>query len=189
MIHDQRRDRTISEAVRAGIEEYQHGSPFMAGAAAAVGAAYGGGALGIAAGLAGSLGGSTSSTGGSRQLAADTVQKVTDNVSQATTAMRELSSTVVVQASQAEKEVIQTRFIANYNHSHTLTVLYYEVLQHFRIVTELVPVRPAVLVRTRDWFSAADADRNLLENRAALTPAMLDPTLADGFDAIKRMRH
>lgn len=190
LVHNERRDRTITETVQASLHEYQHGSSFLAGAALSVGGAYSAGAYGLAAGLAGSLGGSTSSTDGSRQLAADTVQKVSDNISQASTAMRELQSTVVVQASQAEKEVIETRAIANYNHSHTLTVLYYEVLRHFRIVTELVARRPAVFVRARaDWFSGADADRNILENRGAIESALLEPRFTEGLNALERVAH
>ena len=48
-------------------------------------------------------------------------------------------------AAQAEHEAIETRTVVNYNHSHALTILYYEVLRHFRVVTEFVRRRPALL--------------------------------------------
>src|SRR6185369_6221016 len=179
LIHNERRDRTITETVNAAIKEYQKGSSFMAGVAASVGAAgVVGGVVGVAAGLAGSLGGSTSDSSGSRAIAASTVQKLSDNIMQASTAMRELQSTVVVQTTQSEKEAIETRTVANYNHSHALTILYYEVLRHFRVVTEYDRWRPVVLVKIdTDWLfptakSSDEFEKELLENRAALEAAL-----------------
>jgi len=158
LVHNQRRDRTITETVNAAIKEYQSGSSFMAGLGASVGlsaatgAAVGGPVglgVGLAAGLAGSLGGASSNSGGSRDIAASTVQKLSDNITQASASMRELQSTVVVQTTQSEKESIETRTVVNYNHSHALTILYYEVLRHFRTVTEYVRRRPIALVKLR----------------------------------------
>src|SRR5690606_33662265 len=94
--------------------------------------------VGAAAGDAWSLGGSTASSDGSRDLTAENVQRLSDSFVQASSSQRELASTVVIQARQEESESIQTRTFTNYNHSHTLTVLYYEVLRHFRVTTEWV---------------------------------------------------
>lgn len=151
LLHQTHRDRTISETVKAGLKEMQHGSSFMGGMASAAGAS-GGANLGIvglggAAGNTWSLGGSTASSEGSRDLAAENVQRLNDNFSQASSSQRELNSTVVIQARQEEKESIQTRTFSNYNHSHTLTVLYYEVLRHYRVTVEWVRRRRAVLVK------------------------------------------
>lgn len=189
LIHNEHRDRTITETVDAAVKEYQHGSSFMGGLAgsAGVGAAVSG-SVGLAAGLTGSLGGSTASSDGSRDLAATTVQRISDNITQASSAMRELQSTVVVQSVQAEKEAIETRTVVNYNHSHALTILYYEVLRHFRLVTELAGHRPAVLVRMRtNWFEGDDVSNTILENRAALEGALLDPKYSEGFNALQRI--
>src|SRR5205085_28249 len=73
LVHNEHRDRVISETVDAAVREYQHGSSFMAGIAGAAGFSSGGV---FSAGLAGSLGGSTSSSSGTRNMAATTVQKV-----------------------------------------------------------------------------------------------------------------
>lgn len=108
--------------------------------------------------------------------------------------MRELQSTVVIHSNQSEKETIETRTVVNYNHSHTLTILYYEVLRHFRVVTELARRRPAVLVKLKtDWFSHSDqesteaVEKNVREHRASLQAALLDPSLIDAFDALERI--
>jgi hypothetical protein len=190
LVHQEHRDRSVTETVNAAIHEYQHGSSFMGGIAgsAGLGAAIGG--AGIAAGISGALGGSTASSSGTREIAANTVQNISDNITQASAAQRELNSTVVVQSTQSEKEAIQTRTIVNYNHSHALTILYYEVLRHFRVVTEFVRRRPAVLVKMKtDWFAGADAARAVREHRAALQDALLDPSLAEAFNALDRIAH
>lgn len=74
-------------------------------------------------------------------------RRMSDAFHQASTALRELHSTVVVQGEQAERVSAQTRVVANYNHSHALTMLYYEVLQHHRVVTRPASRRPALLLR------------------------------------------
>lgn len=184
LVHNEHRDRTIGETVTAAVHEYQHGSSFMGGIAGAVGGSTGA----VSGGIAGSLGGSTSNSSGARDISGSTVQKLSDNISQASSAMRELQSTVVVQSNQSEKEAIETRTVVNYNHSHALTILYYEVLRHFRIVTELVRRRPAILVKVRtDWFEGAGALNEVVEHRAVLATALLDTRFADGFDAAQRL--
>lgn len=186
ILHQTHRDRTISETVKAGLKEYQHGSSFMGGYAHSGGGS-GGMDLGVAdvgaaAGDAWSLGGSTASSDGSRDLTAENVQRLSDSFVQASSSQRELSSTVVIQARQEESESIQTRTFTNYNHSHTLTVLYYEVLRHFRVTTEWVRRRRAVLV---DYPKRIDfKEDNLLLYRHQLEPNLLDPALAAGFAAL-----
>jgi len=189
VLHQTHRDRTITETVKAALSEFQHGSSFMGGTATSAGAS-GGANLGVV-GLGGaigntwSLGGSTASSNGSRQLAAENVQRLSDSFSQASSAQRELNTTVVIQARQEEKESIQTRTFANYNHSHTLTVLYYEVLRHFRVVVEWVRRRPAVLAKIPELIATFD-EQTLIDHRYLLEKALLDPALKGGFDALEK---
>ena len=188
VLHQTHRDRTITETVKAGLKELQHGSSFMGGTASAAGASgsadVGIAGLGAAVGNTWSLGGSTATSEGSRDLAAENVQRVNDSFSQASSAQRELNSTVVIQARQEEKESIQTRTFSNYNHSHTLTILYYEVLRHYRVTVEWVRRRPAVLIKLPAalTFDAATA----LNYRWQLEPALLDPALSAGFTALEK---
>ena len=190
ILHQTHRDRTITETVKAGLKELQHGSSFMGGMASAAGGS--GGAnlgvvgLGAAVGNTWSLGGSTATSDGSRDLAAENVQRLNDSFSQASSSQRELNSTVVIQARQEEKESIQTRTFSNYNHSHTLTVLYYEVLRHYRVTVEWMRRRPAVLLQIPQRVLTFD-EKTLLDRRHILEPALLDPTLKPGFDAIGKL--
>lgn len=190
VLHQTHRDRTISETVKAGLKELQHGSSFMGGTASAAGAS--GGAnlgvvgLGAAVGNTWSLGGSTATSDGSRDLAAENVQRLNDSFSQASSAQREINSTVVIQARQEEKQNIQTRTFSNYNHSHTLTVLYYQVLRHYRVTVEWVRRRSAVLVKMPAKLPSALSANILLGRRYLLEPLLLDPKLSAGFDAAAR---
>jgi hypothetical protein len=187
LVHNEHRERTISETVNAALHEYQHGSSFMGGGATSAGASGSTGTLGVAIGSAYSLGGATSSSDGSRDLAASTVQNLSDNVSQASAAMREFQSTVVVHSTQAEHEAIETRTVVNYNHSHTLTVLYYEVLRHFRMVTRRSGLYPVVLVKMPPLTWGAFTATQLLGLRYLVEPMLLDARLASSFDALSKV--
>lgn len=189
ILHQTHRDRTITETVKAGLKELQHGSSFMGGINNTLGATAGANlgvlGLGAAAGHSWSLGGSTATSDGSRDLAAENVQRLNDSFSQASSAQRELNSTVVIQARQEEKESIQTRTFSNYNHSHTLTVLYYQVLRHYRVTVEWVRRRPAVLVQVPERVTKFDA-ATLIGHRPVLETALLDPALKPAFDVLER---
>ena len=184
LMHQTHRDRSITETVKAGIKELQHGSSFMGGVATSAGASGTLGQIGVAIGNAWSLGGSTATSDGSRDLAAENVQRLSDGFSQASSSQREINSTVVVQARQEEKEAIQTRTFTNYNHAHTLTILYYEVLRHYRVTVEWMRRRQVALVPrpARTW--TAELARTY---RAILEPAVFDPKAKAGFEAIERL--
>ncbi|KAB2902714.1 MAG: hypothetical protein F9K27_15895 [Anaerolineae bacterium] len=197
--HYQSRDRVISETVDAAIKEFQEGSSFMAGLAQSTGLSGVIGKFGVAAGLTGSLGGASSDSQGSRNISATTVQRLNDSITQASSAMREIQSTVVLQSVQSESEAIETRTVTNYNHSHTLTILYYEVLRHFRILTKLFEQRPVVLVKIHTGtltelrgfnippYRIHSQEQNILENRRILEPVLLDQRHKEGFDALERI--
>ncbi|WP_440955860.1 hypothetical protein ACSAZK_02530 [Methanosarcina sp. Mfa9] len=148
-------------------------------------------------GITSAIGGALSGTQGKRKLAADTTQRVSDSISQATSVMRRLNSTVVVQASQAEKEVIQTRTVTNNNHCHALTVLYYQVLQHYLVTVRLVDKRDVIFVKysyindihdsqfSRSLFNRFTEDTAFYYRRI-LRESLLDPALECGFAAIEK---
>ncbi|MEL6945551.1 MAG: hypothetical protein AAFO82_23090, partial [Bacteroidota bacterium] len=72
-----------------------------------------------------------SSSSGNRDIIGEMSQNITDSTLQNSSNIRSLWSTVVVTDEQKESENIQTRNVTNYNHSHALTVQYYEVLQKY----------------------------------------------------------
>jgi hypothetical protein len=104
----------------------------------------------------------------------------------------------VIQARQEEEESIQTRTFTNYNHSHTLTILYYEVLRHFKVEVEWVRRRPALLIEPKKPeqpdkaidFKVIDFknDDSVISYRHLIEPNLLDPSLKAGFDAIEKLQ-
>lgn len=170
--HELHRDRLVTESMESSLREVQRG-----------GSVTGGVSVGVAP-VAASVGGSYSSSSGSRKAAADTAQRVSDQIGQQTTAFRELRSTVVVTARQEESESVQTRTFTNYNHAHTLTILHYQLMRHYRVVTRWVQRRPALLLAepANVW-----THKLALQERALLEPACFDLYAKTGFDALERV--
>jgi len=96
---------------------------------------------------------------------------------------------VVVQAHEAQRESIETRTFTNYNHSHTLTILYYEILRHFRVQTEWARRRPVVLLKPPAIsFDDTSIEDLIRSKRPILESVLLDPSLAPGFDALEKLQ-
>lgn len=190
LVHAWTRDRTVSETVHSLLDEWQRGGSVMGGAAASGSTGAYGGSVAV--------GGGYTTSSGTRELTTDTTQRIADAFHQTSTAMRELRSTVVVQQSQAEKSEVQTRVVANYNHSHALTLLYYEVLRHYRVVTRLTSERPVLFVDYSERFQTFVCDetkpdevialnRLILDHRRTLEAALLDERVRGCFDALQRL--
>lgn len=187
LVHNQRRDRVIEEAVEATLQEWQSGDSFMGGTAGTGG--YGGGGWGQMWGVTGShsLGYGMASTEGTRTAEADTTQHLADRIQQATSMARQLRSTVVTQATQAEREQFETRTVTNHNHCHALTVLYYEVVRHYLVSTRFVGEQEVLFVRYKQHKFLRD-DRETIQllhkYRHVLLRNLLDPQLAASFDIV-----
>lgn len=181
MDHALKRDRSIEETVDAALREQQGGSSFMAGTSgqATIPLQY------VTMTFNHAIGGSVSNSWGTRDLEADTLQELHDGVRQASAYTRSLNSTVVVQAAQSERNLLQTRKVANHNHCHALTIQYYEVLRHYRVSTRFAGRRKAVLVPYEPFVFTAPLALRL---RSILERALLDDRVAAGFDALVRMR-
>lgn len=181
--NDTLRDRTVTEAANMVVREAQAGNSFMGGLGLGAGAGIPIGPVSIGAGLSGGLGGAHSSTSGMRSLVGDTTQHITDAFHQAATSQRELNSTVVVQGEQGEKASAKTRSIVNYNHSHALTILYYEVLHHERILTRPASTTPVLMLTN----AAPEFDFEAVEqNMQVISAALLDADLKDCLKMLDR---
>jgi hypothetical protein len=178
LIHNQRRDRIIEETVTAGLAEWQRGGSVMGGLAGS----YNSGALAIS----GAAGGAYATSSGDRNIDVSTVQRIADNISQASNSVRNLHSTVVIQSTQKERDVVQTRTVTNHNHCHAMTVLYYEVLRHYRVVTKLQTIQKGIMIK----FPTIKFDMNNIENilnyRLTLEQALLDNRLSSYFDNLAK---
>ena len=181
--HAALRDRTLSEAVHMVVQESQSGSSFMAGGALSAGAGIPIGPASLGIGGAFGIGGASANSQGMRDVVGNTTQKISDAFHQSSSALRELNSTVVVQSDQAENAKATTRVVANHNHSHALTILYYEVLQHHRLVTRPVSIRPVLFLRHATPEFAYDL---ILRFRGEIDGSLLDPSVRTCLDVLAK---
>ena len=96
---------------------------------------------------------------------------------QASSAVRGQRSTVVQTGRQGESVRAQTEVVANYNHCHSLTVEYFEVLRHLQVTQELAAVQECLFVPFS--ISPFTADK-ALRWRDQLRRALRRPALAPG---------
>lgn len=184
LTHNTVRDRNISETVQGALREWQRGGTIMGGNSGGAGVSFGIPIIGATAGNAHSFGGGYSTSSGNRDVTVDTVQQVNDAFSQHSSAIRELRSTVVVTSDQQEYARAETRVIANNNHSHALTMLYYEVLRHFKVTTQCVRKRNVLLVDYSRWKIDFNDEYVINQYRKILEESLLEPRYLLYFDAI-----
>lgn len=118
-----------------------------------------GGSFGLP--LFGSFSGSTStssqmgfaatSSAGERKVAAESAKKIQRRTQQLAQSSRSARATQIREVSQSETQTTTTRVIANYNHSHALTMQYFEVLQMYRLRTRAVQADRCVFVPIRPF--------------------------------------
>jgi hypothetical protein len=109
------------------------------------GAAISGGAALIGAANA-QLGTIQADSSGNREIVGSLSQSIAESTVQKASSVRSLWSTVVVTDEQAENERLSTRNVTNYNHSHALTIQYFEVLQHYKSEISLTAAEPILLL-------------------------------------------
>ena len=137
--------RALSEVTDATVREFQSGQSRTSVDATTLQAGGGGGLdLGIVAFGASASTSDThteavgvSSSFGTRDLAARFGQQVNDLSQQTASAARSRRASVVRELSQSERETLSSRVVTNYNHMHALNLQYHEVVQVFRVTTQL----------------------------------------------------
>ena len=152
--------RAISEIQSGVAKEVNSGTSTQTTSSTtdAGGDAYGGGLGGLLGGGSGNrsfadVSGtsvSVASSAGERNVSAEMTQHISDSTKQQSSAVRTRRASVVTETEQSESETLRTRILTNYNHSHALSVHYYEVVQIFRTRVRLhdykqvlfVPMKP-----------------------------------------------
>ncbi len=141
----QQHNRAVSEVTDATASELQGGSSSTvtdsntkqggAGAGLDLGFA----SLGASASIANTQTDTMAATSsfGARDLAASFAQRINDSSQQNASSARDRRASVVQEVSQSEHETLTTRVVTNYNHMHTLNVQYFEVVQAFRVTSQL----------------------------------------------------
>lgn len=155
------RQRSVTEVIDVVARELQKGkSSFtMTGAGWGIGGGAAGGinggdkqgsaALGFGFNRNDAEGSTMSSSQGQREVGSKLSQFVQDRSEQAASLARGRRASVVTEVSVHEAEHLSTRVVANYNHMHALSVLYFEVVQVYRLLTEVASIEPLLYLPVR----------------------------------------
>jgi hypothetical protein len=143
-------ERNITNQLGGNINESLRGSSSAdtAGISAGLGVAA---SLGVVSGALGVAGGySTSSSSASQNGSRDTAmffgEKLRQAVMQNAESYRQLNAAVVTSVKEGQQYAVTTDVVANHNHCHALTMMYFEVLRHYAIFQEMVAVEECVFV-------------------------------------------
>ncbi len=176
-------NRALTEVTSGTASEIQAG---VSSTTATSSTSQSGGGFGIEVGplaLGGSGGSSTtttevissSSSFGLRNVASNYAQNINDRTQQQASSARSRRASIVREVSQSEHETISTRVVTNYNHMHALSVQYYEVVQAFRVTTQLERTERCLFVPVTllDFQNVATIERWRVElTRGALSPGI-----------------
>jgi hypothetical protein len=188
-------NRAISETVDAVATESLRG---FSSSKVTTKSGGGGGGFGFSLGpisIGGSGGGaktvsnavSVSSSRGRRQVSSETLQSIRNSTQQNAASVRTRRASIVREVEQSEQETLTTRTLTNYNHSHALSMHYYEVVQIYRVATQLAKYERVIFVPMRaiDFRDerVLNRYRTLLFN-AAQTPYMADLILQSSSQVV-----
>lgn len=143
-------ERNIADQLGGGINEALQGqsSASTSGISAGLGIAANigvvSGALGVAGGYANSN--SSASQNSSRNTAQFFGEKLRQSIMQNADSYRQLNATIITTVKEGQQYSAVTEVVANHNHCHALTMMYFEVLRHYAIFQELVNVEECVFV-------------------------------------------
>jgi hypothetical protein len=110
-------------------------------------------------------------------------ERINDHVHQASNTLRGTRSMAIAEVAENETSTVSTRVVRNHNHSHTLTIEYFQVLSHYLVKAtpaSWVPVQFVPLDTTS--IEAADGDivEALLESYApVILRALREPAYAN----------
>lgn len=106
--------------------------------------------LGTASGSMNSSRGATYTvSGGTRSVAATAMQNISSSTQQNSSLTRTRRAAIVNEVSEAETETINTRNVTNYNHMHTLSIEYYEVVQVYETEVSLNRLERCIFIPMR----------------------------------------
>ncbi len=156
-------NRAVNEIQDATLHEHQHGSTAASSSTTSTshgrsdtGAYLDLGLFGTArAGLSGTSDSSNTTgtaattvtrTNNTRDLAMSSNQNIAASTKRHAEAARNRRATVIREVTQSEDETLTTRVVANYNHMHALTVMYFEVVEVYSLKTRVVDAERVVFL-------------------------------------------
>lgn len=140
------RDRSYYDAVQSQLSEWSRGGSTADVSAGAVGAGFAIPPFVMGGGAATSSATSTAWQRGGRSVAAAERQKLRDAIRQHGDSIRTLESTVIEELSEQEGVTGVSEVVRNINYCHALSVVYYEILRHLRVDTEIGGVSECLFI-------------------------------------------
>lgn len=200
-------ERSIVDQIAGNIGESLRGQSdaTTAGISAAAGASGTSGFIGASAGVAGgySNANSNASQDSNRNLSQYFQEQLRQSINQNASSYRKLTASAVTTVKEGQQYNAETSVIANHNHCHSLTMMYFEVLRHFAVFQELVDVEECVFVpllmtkfsnqNVAKWADILVTRLLPLHSNTYLTPythpnSRFQHPLVPAFDAIERIR-
>jgi Papain-like cysteine protease AvrRpt2 len=143
-------ERDITNALGGRLNESTRGSS----SANTGGISAGGGLAGTGKSLSGVIGVSggyaSSNSSASQNSSRDTGmffgEKLRQSHMQNAESYRQANSTVVTSVKEGQQYSVTTDVVANHNHCHAMTMMYFEVLRHYAIFQEMVSVEECIFV-------------------------------------------
>ena len=147
-------DSAQQEVQRAVAKDLQSSTSMRVSSASHSEAAASGGGLLFSAGGATSRSsaiGVASATGAAeRDVATSAAKGVQQRTVATSQAVRGKRSTQVQEVSESEQQTATTRVIANYNHMHALTMMFFEVIQIFKLSTRTIDAERVVFLPMKE---------------------------------------
>lgn len=133
--------------------------------------------LGKVVGASASMGYAT----GTRKSTAEMVQDINETHQQLSSAYSSYNSMSVYETTQTESRDVTTRHLRNHNHCHTLTLMYFEIIQNLRLTTKHKETRSAIFVQ---YATPCFTIKDVLAKRHIFREVLLDRALVECLDSI-----
>lgn len=132
------------------------------------------------------IGAGTSARAGLNEGEKETRQAIVDATSRSTGTIRTSRTLTVTETQDAGREERVTRKLTNPNSCHTLTVPFFEVLSNYQVSTAVRASEVRIVALIDSPTPDEDFDRDFIRSHeSTLRLALLDRSLADGFDAAR----
>lgn len=175
--------RDYQDAVESALNEWSQGGSKSSTSAAAGGLGLSLGPVVIGGGGGISTAQSSAWQSGGRDIAATEVQNLRDAIRQYGDSLRTHEATVLTEVTQDETVEGVSEIVRNINYCHSLSIVYYQILRHLRIDTEVAGVRECVFVPLK--ITPFDKDR-LETHQKVLSRFIRDP---DQRAALRYVEH
>ena len=118
---------------------------------------------------------------GTRKSTTEMVQDINETHRQLSSAYSSYNSIAIYETTQTESRDVTTRHIRNHNHCHTLTLMYFEIIQNLRVTTEHTEIRDGIFVQ---YPTPCFTMRDVIAHRHIFREVLLDRQLVECLDSI-----